>query len=405
MQTSQNNRSPKHLAIFVPSLAGGGVVRVMLHLAESFTARDYKVDIVVCQTTGPYLDRIRSPIRVVALKPSPFWLGKLRAVLTDPRGLATLLLPILLPYKPPKALQCLPDLVNYLRQDKPDAVLAAKTHTNLVALWARRSAARTTRLVISERTNLSTTVKISRRWRWRFVAPLLRHVYPWADAIVSVSDGVANDLSRQTGIPRESITTIYNPVLVPKVVEGSKALLDHPWFAPSNPPVVLGVGRLVPQKDFTTLIRAFALLRSQRPCRLLILGEGRERPQLQQLARELRCQEDVRLSGFVDNPYAYMVRASVFVLSSAWEGMPNALIEALACGCPVVSTDCPSGPREILNDGTFGPLVPVGNVSALADAMFTILAKPPQRERLRARAREFNIDKISERYLQALLTR
>lgn len=375
----------------------------MLHLAEAFVAQNHRVDIVVCQTKGPYLRDIPPPIRIVALRSSAQWWGKTRALWADPKGLVTLLLPILLAYKPPKALQCLPDLVNYLHRDKPDAVLAAKTHTNLVALWARRSAAVPTRLVVSERTNLSTTVKISRKWRWRFVAPLINRIYPWADAIISVSDGVSNDLSRQTDIPRESITTIYNPVLINKVIEKSKVQIEHPWFAPGVPPVILGVGRLVPQKDFTNLIKAFALLRAKRSCRLLILGEGRERPQLEALAKELGCIEDVCLPGFVDNPYAYMARASVFVLSSAWEGMPNALIEALACGCPVVSTDCPSGPREILDHGAFGPLVPVANESALADAMLAILDKPPEREILQTRAGEFNIDRISRRYLQALL--
>ena len=398
-----NDPSPKHLAIFIPSLAGGGVARVMLHLAKAFVVQKHKVDIVVCQTTGPYLSTIQPPLRVVALKSSPQWQGRIRALWADPKGRIALLLPILLPYKPPKALRCLPDLINYLRDNKPDAVLAAKTHTNLVALWARRHASAPTRLVVSERTNLSTTVKISKKWRWRFVAPLLHRLYPWADAIVCVSDGVANDLSRQTGIPRDSISTIYNPVLIPKVTEQSRAVIDHPWFAPGMPPVILGVGRLVPQKDFTNLSKAFALLRVKRPCRLLILGEGRERPQLEALAKELGCAADVSLPGFVDNPYAYMARASVFVLSSAWEGMPNALIEALACGCPVVSTDCPSGPREILDHGAFGPLVPVGNESALADAMLAILDKPPERQRLQVRAEEFDIDRISRRYLQALL--
>jgi glycosyltransferase involved in cell wall biosynthesis len=405
MHMPKDDPSPEHLAIFIPSLAGGGVARVMLNLAEAFVAQDHQVDIVVCQPAGPYLPRIQPPIRLVVLRSSPRWQSLIQAVRADPNSLAAMLLPVFLPFKPPKTLRCLPDLVNYLRNDKPSAVLAGKTHTNLIALWAWRNAAVATRLAISEHTTLSTTIKISKKWRWRFVAPLIRRIYPWANAIVAVSDGVADDLSRRTGISRKSITTIYNPVLISKIVEKARIALDDPWFAPGAPPVILGIGRLVPQKDFPTLLRAFASLRANRPCRLLILGEGRERRKLEALARELSCADDVRLPGYVDNPYAYLVRAKVFALSSAWEGLSNVLLEALACGCPVVSTDCPSGPREILAHGEFGPLVPVGDASALADAMLAVLDNPPKRGKLRARAGEFDIGEISREYLRVLLQR
>jgi glycosyltransferase involved in cell wall biosynthesis len=231
----------------------------------------------------------------------------------------------------------------------------------------------------------------------------MRRVYPWADGIVSVSKGVGDDVSSVTGLPLERITTIYNPIMVHEILEKSQVPPDHPWFIPNAPPVILGVGRLVPQKDFPCLMKAFRRLRSVRRARLVILGEGRLRGELETLAKTLGISQDVSFTGFTQNPYAFMARASVLALSSAWEGFGNVIGEALACGCPVVSTDCPSGPAEVLKNGAFGTLVPVGNDKALAEAILAVLDKPPEKARLRSRASEFNIDIISKKYLQLLL--
>ena len=193
----------------------------------------------------------------------------------------------------------------------------------------------------------------------------MQRTYLHADAIVAVSNGVADDLANVVGLPRECVTTIYNPTVHPQLLALAQARLEHPWFAAGAPPVVLGVGRLGKSKDFPTLIKAFARLRTERPARLLILGGtdkvskwDESRDQLMALAAELGVVDDVSLPGFVANPFAYMTRAAVFVLSSQYEGFPNVLVEALACGCPVVSTDCPSGPSEILDKGKYGRLVP-----------------------------------------------
>jgi glycosyltransferase involved in cell wall biosynthesis len=243
----------------------------------------------------------------------------------------------------------------------------------------------------------------SPKWRWRFMAPLIGKVYPRAERIVTVSGGVADDLATCTGLPRATIGTIYNPILTTEIAEKAQVPISHTWLPPTTLPVILGVGRLVPQKDFPTLLKAFAHVHMKYPSRLIILGEGRERAKLEALVSELGIAEDVSFPGFESNPYAFMARASVFVLSSAWEGLPNALIEALACGCPVVSTNCPSGPQEILDNGAFGPLVPVGDDWALAEAILHTLEHPPNPERLRSRAAEFDIQTIAEKYLQALL--
>jgi glycosyltransferase involved in cell wall biosynthesis len=393
------------------SLEGGGVERVMLNLAGAFAARGYRVDLVLCQVQGPYQDQTPKGVTIIGLKASPGWLARAYALAADPQGFIALLRPVLLPVHTPKKLLYLPSLARYLRRERPRVLLSAMTNTNLVALWACRLAGVPVRRVISEHITLSQSIYASRKrrkWRRRFLAPLVRRTYAWADAIVAVSDGVADDLSQCAGVPRERITTIYNPIVSPALASQSQAPLDHPWFQPGAPPVVLGIGRLHEQKDFPTLLRAFARVRAQREARLMILGEGKSaesRTELLALAAQLRVADDVALPGFVTNPFAYLARASVFVLSSAWEGLPSVLIEALACGCPVVSTDCPSGPVEILESGAYGPLVPVGDDVALADAILSVLHTPPDRDWLRARGAIFGVDDVVDRYLEVLLNR
>ena len=254
---------------------------------------------------------------------------------------------------------------------------------------------------MTERNTTTAATRRGRTWKRRYLPGLLRHAYPMADAIVAVSDGVADRLARKTGLPRAAIRTVYNPVVVPELPALAAEPVAHPWFRPGGPPVVLGVGRLVEQKDFPTLLRAFALVRQRRPARLVILGDGpaEARRDLEAVAAGLGCAEDLDLPGFVANPFAYMARASVFALSSLHEGLPGALIQALACGCPVVSTDCPSGPSEILEHGRHGRLVPVGDHEALASAILACLDDPSGREERVARAAAFGLERAVDRYL------
>ena len=177
---------------------------------------------------------------------------------------------------------------------------------------------------------------------------------------------------------------------------------DHPWFRKGEPPVIIGVGRLVPQKKFSTLIMAFAKIRSKRNLRLMILGEGRLRKELEQLAEQLQVADDFIMPGFQDNPFACISKASVFVLSSVWEGLVSVLVEALATGCAVVSTDCPHGPSEILEKGKYGRIVPVGDYKAMADAILQALDTPADRNVLIARADDFSVSLIVEQYLQLI---
>ena len=393
----------KKIAIFLPALTAGGVARVMLQLAHAFVDRGHTVDLVLCRSQGEFMGQLPSQIRVLELKARPLWVSRLLLILRNFGAIRVLSLPILFSLKPPKSLAFLPDLIQYLRQEKPNVLLAAKTHTNLVALWATQLAKGSPRVVISERTTLVDIIKTSKKWRWRFILPVLAQEYPKAGGIITVSNGVKEELVLHSGLPPQTITTIYNPLLTHKIREKSEESINHPWFQKEgSPPIILGVGRLVPQKDFSTLVKAFSRVRQSRPAHLVIIGEGRQRSELTTLAQTLGIEKDVWMPGFSDNPYAFMSKASILVLSSLYEGLPNVLIEALACGCPIVSTDCPSGPSEILEKGKYGALVPMEDSQALAQAIQHTLDHPPNRNDLLARAADFDIDKISSQYLKVL---
>jgi len=266
-------------------------------------------------------------------------------------------------------------LAEYLRRERPRVLVSSMSHANLVALWAARLAGRVTPVVVTEHNTMSQANQhenVVSRNLWPI---LLRRFYPWASSVVAVSRGAADDFARTSGFPRGQVEVVYNPVITASVMALAREEPGHPWFGPGQPPVILGVGRLTRQKDFPTLIRAFAQLRSRRQARLIILGEGEDQAELERLIAELQLTQDVALPGF-QNAMAYMARSALFVLSSAWEGLPTVLIEALAAGTRVVSTDCPSGPREILQEGRLGALVPVGDPAALARAMEAALEQP-----------------------------
>jgi len=212
---------------------------------------------------------------------------------------------------------------------------------------------------------------------------------------------VVEDTLEITGMSRDRVVAIRNPVITPELAEQAKAPVDHHWFG-DDIPVILGAGRLTPEKDFPTLIRAFSRMRQERPCRLMIIGEGPLQPELESLVTELGLEGCVAFPGFCANPFAYMKRASLFVMSSAWEGSGNVLVEALALGIPSVSTDCPYGPRETLMDGKYGPLVPVGDDEALAKAMLMTLSNPLPPEFLQQAVAEFAIEYSARRYLDVL---
>ncbi len=386
----------KHIALLCYTFYGAGAPRMMVLFAGAFAARGYRVDLLVCRPHGHLANRVPESARLVGLEAGRRLPMQLRAsardILRDPG-----LLWSLVSYHHARYL---PAVVRYLREARPDALLGAATYSNSLAVFARRLSGVDTRLVLAQQNDLSAQIaRPLKRWKLH----LVRAVYPDAEAVVAPSDGVAEDLARTAGIRRDRITTIFNPVDLAEVAAGAREPADHPWLGGDGPPVILGVGRLKPRKDFATLIRALRRVRERREARLIILGEGVERPRLEQLAAELGVADAVDLPGFTANPYAYYANATVFALCSRWEGMAMVLPEALACGCPVVSSDCRSGPDEVLEHGKHGALVPVGDDAAFAEAILATLEKPPPRAELQRRAADFGLDRIAERYLKLLV--
>jgi len=299
-------------------------------------------------------------------------------------------------------------LAKHLQEMTPDLMLSVGTSgDNVPAILAKRMSGRKFSLVLLEQIHLSAQIHslsnlgIEARLYWKLVQQLVKRFYPHADAIVACSKGVAEDLVQNMKVPHERVHVIYNPT-DPEIEAKAQEPVDHPWFNDSKIPVILSVARLDPQKDLQTLIRAFSLVRKERPARLAILGEGSERAKLETLVKDLGLENDVWMPGFVDNPFKFMKRSAVFVLSSKFEGFGMVIAEALAVGTPVVSTDCPSGPSEILEGGKWGKLVPVGDHEKLAEAILETIENPPDREKLKERGRDFSLDKIGQQYLQLI---
>lgn len=360
------------IAFFLPYLGGGGAETVMLNLLQGMERQDLDVELILGKAWGPHLWKIPDSLKVVDLG-SGNW-GK-----------------------------TLFSLIQYLKKEQPLALIAAMHYGNEVSILAKRLSGVTTKVVITEHNTFSQAIQSTSKLRKLLIPFFVKTLYPLADHIVVVSKGAAQDLARSNGFPEERITAIYNPVINSALFEKAQMPVEHPWFQPGELPVILGVGKLERQKDFPTLLHAFAQVHRRHPSRLVILGWGSLQAELEALAQELNIADAVALLGYVENPYAYMARAAVFVLSSAWEGLPTVLIEAMAVGIPVVSTDCPSGPTEILDQGQYGALVPVGDRDGLATAILQVLeesAKPIAPEWLH----QFTLEAATQNYLNLILS-
>lgn len=358
------------ITIILPDLRGGGAERVAVNLANSFAQRGYAVDMILLSATGEFLADLLPGIRVVDLK-----VKRLRGALIP--------------------------LVRYLRQRRPAALLACMWPLTVFALLARTLSRVPTRVLVAEHTTWSRS-ELLNRWGvgWQ-VRTSMHRFFPRADGIVAVSQGAADDLASFANLDRKAITVIYNPVVGEAKPPASAPLAPDGWWTGPHRKV-LAVGTLKPIKDYATVLDAFARLRQRVDARLLILGEGECRPALEAQARQLYIEASVFMPGFVKDISPYYQQADLHVLSSTGEGLPTVIIEALAVGTPVVSTDCPSGPREILCDGQFGHLVPVSDAAALALAMADSLATTHDTAALKARAQDFSIDKAADQYLELL---
>lgn len=359
------------IAILASFSGAGGVERMLVNLMQGMVAVGQPLDLLLIRDQGPHLTGLPEGINRIAL-------GSRHSLLA------------------------IPALARYLRRHRPRALLAAKDRAGRAAVLARWLAGTDTRLVLRLGTNLSAALEGRPTWQRLARFGPIRLLYPHLDRIIAVSQGVAVDTASITGLPVSAIRVIPNPVITPDLARRAAEPCPHPWCQGEGPPLILGAGRLQRQKDFPTLIRAFAQLRRERACRLIIIGEGRERPALEALISQLGLEGQVDLPGFQANPLPFLARAQLFVLSSAWEGSPNVLTEAMALGTPVVATDCPSGPAELLDGGRLAPLVPVGDANALARAMDQALAQPPPPELLKASVAAYEQTNSTRQYLEEL---
>lgn len=355
---------------FLPNLEGGGTERVFVHLANGLVARGLAVHLVLANAVGPFLSELQPQVNVVNLGCGAVW-------------------------------RVIPSLVSALRRIQPCAVLAGISHANVTATIAHRLAGSRARLVLSEHAHLSSVVRLYPGLRMRVTRRLMRLTYPMAHTVVCVSEGVVADLRQHLSACDTRTVVVYNPVVDETLMAKASMEPAHPWLRQKDEPVVLAAGRLIAQKDFAMLLEAFALLRARRPARLLILGEGELRSALVAQAQRLGISDWVEMPGFEPNPFSAMRAAGLFVLSSCFEGLSCVLIEAMACGTRVVSTRCPSGPEEVLEDGRWGRLVPVGDTLSMAAAMDKALDDPHPPD-VANRAAEFSVARAVQRYAEVL---
>jgi glycosyltransferase involved in cell wall biosynthesis len=362
----------KKLFIFRPTMGQGGADRVTLTLLKMLDRQQFELSLVLLRAEGEYIEDIPADVEVISLQAGSMWTAW-------------------------------PAAIRLLQKRRPDIIFSTSSGTNMLVSLSHLLAFQRGRLVLSERNIVyhgGLTVK-------RRIAVLLKRLlYSRADLVTAVSACLKDDMVEKIGLPAEKIYVVYNPVLEDPILRLSQEPVAHPWFE-GETPVILGTGRLVPQKDFATLIRAFQLVRAQRPAKLLILGEGEKRPQLEAMVNDLGLQEDVALPGFDKNPFKYMARCTLFVQTPIHEGLGNVLIQAMACGAPVISTDCPCGPSEIIAEpGVDGILVRIGDVKALAEKMLYLLDNPTIRQKMGEKAcysaQRFKAEVVLERYFAAI---
>ncbi|MEN8175417.1 MAG: glycosyltransferase [Pseudomonadota bacterium] len=348
----------------------GGIGRVIINLANGMAAQGHQVDLLFARPGAHDAPQLDPTVGI--------------HIIGGRKGLSTL-----------------PGLLRYLRKHRPAVLMTNKEWANQVAFVANRIGGVGVPNVIRVGTVGSAALAQRGALKRRLRAFAMRLSYGGATRFIANSSGVRNDLVGNFGVDADRVDVIFNPIIPPEIEELAAAQPDHPWLRQADIPVLVAVGRLVEPKDYPTLLRAFAHVKARRPCRLVILGEGQKRAELENLAGKLDVADDLAMPGFTANPFGWYAQASLFVLSSKREGFPNVIAESLATGAPVVATDCHSGPREILADGRYGRLVPVGDDHALAAAILDTLDAPPDRQHQRSGATEFTRQRGTRHYLES----
>jgi glycosyltransferase involved in cell wall biosynthesis len=362
-------RNKKRICIFPDRIDDGGIDRYALNLAEGLLESGAEVDLFVTSGAGKLL-----PQRP---KDSRLFVG----------GGSTK--------------KSIVPFYHYLKNEKPDLLISANLYIDLVSIVVKALARVPTRHAVTLHTAFSQEDYRGKENLKKIYTQVCTWLYPRADHIVAVSNAVARDSQAYFKLKRP-IKVIYNPVITPSLYGKSSAEVKHPFYRNKTAPVLLAIGRLSAQKDFRTLLKAFAQVCKTQDAKLLILGEGEERPLLESLAKDLNLGDDLSMPGFVDNPYPYIKNADLLVSSSAWEGLPTVMIEALALGTPVVATDCPGGSGEILEGGTYGKLVEMKNPKALARAILETLHTATDKNKLQARGEIFSVEAAAKHYLKLL---
>jgi len=357
------------IALYLPTLASGGAETVFLRLCQAMMARGRRVTFVLDRAEGPLLAAAQ------AMGGAVHDLGARRT------------------------LSAIRPLARWIERERPDVLMSAISHNNLAAILAARLADAPCRVVVGEHAALRSHSQAMGTWRHRLMPVLARLVYPLADAVVGVARGVSDELVA-LGVPRAKVSTIWNPVVTDDFPARAAQPAPHPWLSDGGPPVVMAAGRLAPVKDYPTFLEAIAHLRRRRPVRALLLGDGPEREALLALRDKFGLADCVDLPGRFADPLPWFGRAAAVAVSSRSEGFALTLVEAMALGIPVASTDCPVGPRDILEGGRCGPLTPVGDAPALAEALAGLLDAPPSAEMLRARAADFTVARSAESFLE-----
>lgn len=364
-------KESKKIFFVIPSLAGGGAERILVLLLKYINRNRFKPVLVVFNTENAYKQDLPLDIPIICLnKKSRFDFFHL-----------------------------IWRLSRIIKKEKPSLILSFDTYTNYLTVLARNLAHFKIPLLLGERGNLTQSLKLQRFKGIKKI--LVRSLYPKATGIISVSKGVEDNLISDYKLPENKCFVIYNGKDIERIKELANKEINHPWFK-EEIPIIIACGRLRAPKNYPLLLKAMSLVLKKNNLRLLILGEGEDRSKLKQYTKELGISNNVVFLGFQSNPFKFMSRATVFVLSSSWEGFPNVIIEAMTCRIPVISTRCPSGPDEIITGGVNGLLVPVGNVDALAEAILRLLKDESLRKNLaeagRKRAEDFRVEKMVAKY-------